>query len=250
MTRSHADKPDLTGFLIIDKPRGMSSMQAVARIRRRARGGRTGHAGTLDPLATGVLIIAIGRTATRSIDTIVATTKQYETKIDLSAFTATDDSEGEREEIDVRTPPRDDAVQSAVERFIGRIEQRPPAFSAVKVGGQRAYAAARRGEALDLKPRQVEIQSIEILSYDWPMLSLRLTCSKGTYVRSLARDVGTTLGTGGHCAMIRRTAVGPFTIEQAMALDDVPDPLRADDLIPVEKMAGIIDQAKISSSSA
>jgi tRNA pseudouridine55 synthase len=239
---STAKKPDtgrdsaagLDGVLVIDKPPGLSSMAAVARIRRKAGGARTGHAGTLDPLATGVLVIAIGK-ATRIITQLMDTDKRYRTTIDLAAFTSTDDREGEREEVIVEAPPTRGQIEDALREFTGRIMQRPPAYSAMKVGGQRAYKLARRGKAVQLAPREVVIHHIATVSYTWPMLEIDVHCAKGTYIRSLARDIGAALGTGGHCASLVRTAVGPFTIEQALALDDAPDPLKPPDLIPIDE---------------
>jgi tRNA pseudouridine55 synthase len=208
-------------------------MTAVAAVRRRAGGVRTGHAGTLDPLATGVLVMALGR-ATRSIERLMATDKRYRTEIDLTAFTATDDREGDRTEVAVATPPDEAAVQAALARFTGTIQQRPPAFSAMKVGGRRAYAAARKGTPMELAPRPVRVDAIGLVEFRFPIVTLDIRCGKGFYVRSLARDLGVALGTGGHCASIRRTAVGPFTLDEARPLDALPQRLAAADLLPLE----------------
>ena len=220
---------DIHGILPLDKPLGFSSMKAVAIVRRRAGGVRTGHAGTLDPLATGVLVLALGK-CTKDIDRLMATEKRYLTTIDLSAFTTTDDVEGERTEValgspGVRTaaPAREEVERLLAERFTGTVMQRPPAFSAMKVGGRRAYALARRGEAPELAPRPVTIHSVAVTGYEWPLLSLDVHCGKGTYVRSIARELGTALGTGGHCTMIRRTMVGEFAIGDAVPLEAIPE---------------------------
>ncbi|MCA9289750.1 MAG: tRNA pseudouridine(55) synthase TruB [Phycisphaerales bacterium] len=226
-------RPSTVGILILDKPVGRTSMQAVATVRRRAGGVRTGHAGTLDPLATGVLVIALGR-ATKSIDRLMATDKRYRTEIDLSAFTTTDDREGERTEVDVVTPPSREAVEAALARFVGPIMQAPPTFSAVKIGGRRAYQLARRGRPADIPARPVTIHALRLDAYDYPRLEISIHCGKGVYVRSLARNLGEALGTGGHCAWIRRTAVGPFTVDEAMTLDAVPDPLEEAMLISID----------------
>lgn len=213
----------ISGVLSVDKPLGITSMRAVEIVRRRAGGTRTGHAGTLDPLATGVLVIALG-TFTRKIDQLMATDKRYMTEIDLSAFTTTDDSEGERTEIAVATPPSRDAIAAVLrDKFTGQIMQAPPAFSAVKLGGRRSYQLARRGEAPTPAPRAVVVHAIELLGYTWPRVELAIHCAKGTYVRSIARDLGVALGTGGTCLSIRRTAVGKFTAERAIALDALPE---------------------------
>ena len=224
---------DFSGILVLDKPLGLTSMTAVAAVRRRAGGVRTGHAGTLDPLATGVLVLALGR-ATRSIERLMATEKRYRTEIDLTAFTTTDDREGERTEVAAAAPPDEAAVRAALARFTGTIQQRPPAFSAMKVGGRRAYAAARKGTPMELAPRPVRVDAIEPVAYRWPLVTLDIRCGKGFYVRSLARDLGVALGTGGHCASIRRTAVGPFTLDEARPLDALPQRLAAADLLPLE----------------
>lgn len=224
---------DFSGILVLDKPLGLTSMTAVAAVRRRAGGVRTGHAGTLDPLATGVLVLALGR-ATRSIERLMATEKRYRTEIDLTAFTTTDDREGERTEVAAAAPPDEAAVRAALARFTGTIQQRPPAFSAMKVGGRRAYAAARKGTPMELAPRPVRVDAIEPVAYRWPLVTLDIRCGKGFYVRSLARDLGVALGTGGHCASIRRTAVGPFTLDEARPLDALPQRLATGDLLPLE----------------
>ena len=158
--------------------------------------------------------------------------------IDLSAFTDTDDLEGERLEVAVAEPPDEAAVRAALVAFSGRIMQRPPARSAVKVGGRRAYAMSRRGESVTLEPRSVEIHELDLVRYEWPLLEIAVCCGRGTYIRSLARDIGEHLGTGGHCTSLRRTAVGPFTDLQAVPLDDVPQPLGEAALIPLDAAIG------------
>jgi tRNA pseudouridine55 synthase len=223
------------GLIVIDKPAGMTSARAVAIVRRRARGARTGHAGTLDPLATGVLVVAVGRSATTLLAEVMGGEKRYVTVIDLGAFTATDDAEAPREDVAVAAPPDEAAVRSALAEFHGTFLQQPPAFSAVKVGGRRAYRLARRGAAPEIPPRQVTVHEIALRAYRWPRLEIEVRCAKGFYVRRLARDLGARLGTGGHCLSIRRTAVGPFTIDETIAPDDLPDPLTARDLIPVPR---------------
>ncbi len=223
--------PDLHGILVIDKPLGMTSMRVVERVRHRAQRARTGHAGTLDPLATGVLVVAIGR-ATKSIDRLMAGEKRYDTQIDLSAFTTTDDTEGERTIVEC-SAPTDAAVHAACAAWVGTVMQRPPAFSAIKVAGRRSYDLARRGEARVLEPRPVQIHSIEVTEYMFPRLALHVHCGKGTYIRSLARDLGTALNTGGHCTAIRRTQVGAYDIGQAMRVEDLPDAIGQAMLLPL-----------------
>ena len=206
---------DLTGILVLDKDLGMSSMRAVEIARRRAGRAKAGHAGTLDPLATGVLVIAFGR-ATKAIDLLMATEKRYETDVDLSAFTTTDDREGERREVMIANPPAREKVESVLQNFRGTISQRPPAFSAIHVAGKRAYQLARNDAPPELPPRAVAVHEIALMAYDWPIARISMRTGKGFYVRSLARDLGVALGTGGHCATLRRTAVGPFTDRRIM----------------------------------
>jgi len=211
-------------------------MDVVRVVRRKARGAKTGHAGTLDPLATGVLVVCIGRRATRLVPQLMAGAKRYTATIDFSATSQTDDAEGPLEPVEWsrETPvPRNEIEQVLHNEFTGEIMQAPPAHSAMKVGGRRAYKLARKGDAVKLEPRPVMIHSIDIVEYEWPRLVIDVRCGKGTYIRSLARDLGRALGGGAHLAALRRTAVGEYTIEQAVRLDDVPDPLEVSDLLPV-----------------
>ena len=221
---------DLTGILVLDKDLGMSSMRAIEIARRRAGRAKAGHAGTLDPLATGVLIVAFGK-ATKAIDQLMATEKRYETDVDLSAFTTTDDREGERREVGVATPPSREAVERALGGFLGEIMQRPPSFSAIHIDGKRAYKIARNAAPEDapveIPARKVVVHEIALLDYAWPIARVAMRTGKGFYVRSLARDLGLALGTGGHCATLRRTAVGPFTASMAKRLEDLPESIDA-----------------------
>jgi tRNA pseudouridine55 synthase len=221
------------GVIVIDKPPGMTSMAAVAAVRRRAGGTRTGHAGTLDPLATGVLVVALGP-ATRALSWFMAAEKRYRTAIDLSAFTETDDMEGPRLEVDVAAPPAEAEVREALRGFVGRIMQRPPARSAVKLGGVRAYKLSRRGLRVEPAPRPVDVFAIDLVGYQWPIVELDVHCGKGTYIRSLARDLGAALGTGGHCRALRRLAIGPFTVDEARRLQELPQVIGPGDVIAIE----------------
>jgi len=236
----------LSGFIVIDKPVGGSSMRAVSIVRRVAGGVRTGHAGTLDPLAEGVLIIALGA-ATKSLDTFVSLSKRYRTEIDLSAFTTTDDREGEREEVMLARPPSREVVEAALRSLIGEIVQTPPAFSAIKVGGRRAYRMARRGEDVTMPPRRVTVHSIDLVRYSWPLVEIDVHCGKGTYIRSIARDLGRSLGTGGHCVSLRRTAIGSFDESMAIPLDRLPRPLEQSHLMSIDAaIARVTDPEKRS----
>ncbi len=237
---------DLSGILVLDKDLGMSSMRAVDVARRRAGRAKAGHAGTLDPLATGVLVIAFGK-ATKAIDRLMATEKGYETDIDLSAFTATDDREGERREVAVSTAPTRAQLDAAVARFLGKIAQRPPSFSAVHVDGVRAYALARKDAPVELPPREVVVHEAAVLAYEWPIVRVRLRTGKGFYVRSFARDLGVALGTGGHCATLRRTAVGPFTIAMARRFDDLPELIDATHVMTLDEALTTLSSQPLSS---
>jgi tRNA pseudouridine55 synthase len=226
---------DLQGLLVVDKPLGWSSMDVVRHVRRAGGNVKTGHAGTLDPLATGVVICCIGK-ATTLVESLMDHTKIYEATIDLTAFTTTDDLEGERIEVQVQTPPTEVDVRSALSPFVGLIDQKPPAFSALHVDGKRAYDLARQGEIVDLPTRKVQIDSIELLNYDWPNVEVRITCGRGTYIRSIARDLGNALKTGGHLTALRRTASGQYNLSQAVTKDRLEQPIEQIDLIDTAQM--------------
>lgn len=229
--------PDpLCGFLVIDKPYRLSSTSIVRIVKRRAGKAKTGHAGTLDPLASGVLICAVGR-ATKSINKLMDLEKRYVARIDLSAFSTTEDLEGEITPVDDPQPPAKAQIDEVLQgQFTGAIMQRPPNHSAIWIDGKRAYNMARRGRDFEIKSRPVVIHHIELQSYNWPELIIDVRCAKGTYIRSLARDIGQALGVGGYLAALRRTAVGPFTVGNAWLLDDVPDPIEQHHLRPVEDL--------------
>ena len=225
----------ISGLLLIDKPLAMSSMQVCARVRGRFVAGgapkrlKVGHAGTLDPLATGLLVILVGR-ATRLCAEVMGGEKEYLADIDLAHSSTTDDHEGVVTPIDVQRAPSREDVGASLSRFVGDIRQTPPAHSAMKVGGKRAYALARAGKPVDLEPRTVRIDAIDILSYEFPLLRIRVRCGKGTYIRSLARDIGKELGVGGMLDALRRTRVGPYRVAGAMDGDQLPRVLTQSDL--------------------
>jgi tRNA pseudouridine55 synthase len=204
---------------VLDKPAGITSRDAVTRAEGWfPRGTRIGHTGTLDPLATGVLVLAVG-SATRLGEFIQRMAKTYRTVIRLGATSDSDDAEGEIVPRVVDQPPDRALVQAVMQAFVGEIEQVPPAYSAAKVEGRRAYERARRGEVVALEPRRVRIHSMTIKEYAYPRLELEISCGKGTYIRSLARDIGERLGCGGYVEGLRRTRVGPFRVEEAVSLD-------------------------------
>ncbi|MCK4625281.1 MAG: tRNA pseudouridine(55) synthase TruB [Phycisphaerae bacterium] len=214
------------GFLNILKPAGLSSFDIIRHVRRCVgRKVKVGHAGTLDPLAEGVLVVCLGQ-ATRLVNMVQSWSKQYATLARLGATSTTDDAEGQITETAVTSRPSTDHVEQAVQHFSGVVEQVPPAYSAVKVNGQRAYKMARAGQKPDLAPKKVTIYSMEIVEYEYPRLRLRVSCGSGTYIRSLVRDIGDELGTGGYCEKIIREAVGPFGIDRAVG----PDQINADNI--------------------
>lgn len=221
----------IDGILVIDKPVGITSHGVVQRVRRWAGQRRVGHLGTLDPLATGVLPIALGE-ATKLSQLLTHGEKGYRGTIRLGVETTTYDREGEVLASSDGPWPERAAVEKALERFRGEVEQVPPPYSAVKSGGETAYRRARRGERVALEPRAVTFHRIELLAYDPPDLEIEVLCSAGTYLRSMAHDLGALLGTFAHLAELVRTRSGPFTIEQAVPLDEL-DELDPDRVIPM-----------------
>lgn len=226
--------------IVIDKPCGWTSFDAVKRVRgaiqRRLNLKRfkVGHAGTLDPLATGVLLICTGR-STKSISTLQEGMKEYVAEITFGATTPSYDLE---KEIDARYPWEHidrAAIEKVLPRFVGHLMQVPPVFSAVKVAGKRAYKYARKGQEVEIKPKPLEIREMEILDWKAPVLSLRILCSKGTYIRAIARDLGEVLESGAHLTALRRTRVGDYHIEDAMKIEDVLDMIA---VTPVEYPEG------------
>ena len=216
-----------SGLLLVDKPRGITSHDAVSRVRRSLGIRKVGHSGTLDPLATGLLVMGVGR-GTRLLRFLSEFPKLYEGTGVLGVETTTLDSEGDvvREAPVAVTEPE---LRATIASFLGDIQQAPPAYSAVKVGGERSYKAARRGEAVDPPPRRVHVYAFNVRNFDSPRFDFRVRCSGGTYVRSLVADVGHALECGAHVTALRRTAVGPFGVEEARPPDD-PGPL-----LPLER---------------
>lgn len=209
------------GLLNIYKPRGISSYDVIRHLRRGlGRKLKLGHAGTLDPLAEGVLVLCLGP-ATKLVQVIQAYPKEYLCLARLGATSTTDDAEGEIQQTPAAAAPADEAVRAAVGKFVGAIEQVPPAHSAVKVGGQRAYKIARRGRTPELSAKTVTVHSLEVVGYEYPHLRLKVRCGSGTYIRALVRDIGRALGVGGYCTELVRTAVGPFAAENAVRIEQI-----------------------------
>jgi tRNA pseudouridine55 synthase len=206
------------GLLLIDKPAGITSHDVVARIRRAFGVRKVGHSGTLDPAATGLLLIGVGR-ATRLLRFLGDLPKVYEGQGVLGVETDTLDADGTV----VRESPvevGEHELEAAMGRFVGDLEQVPPAYSAVKVGGEKLYRAARRGERVDAAPRKVHVDTFDLRRFDSPVFDFAARCSSGTYVRSLVADVGGQLGCGAHLQRLRRTAIGPFGVDSARPPDD------------------------------
>ncbi len=207
-----------SGLVVVDKPGGMTSHDVVARVRRLAGTRKVGHAGTLDPMATGVLVLGVNR-ATRLLGHLMLTEKMYDATIRLGVTTTTDDAEGEV----LSTSATDEVDEASVRRvlagFVGEIEQVPTAVSAIKVDGVRAYKRVRDGEQVELEPRRVTIHELTVQAVSGPDVRITVRCSSGTYIRAIARDAGAALGVGGHLTALRRTAVGEFGLESAHSLD-------------------------------
>ena len=211
-----------SGLVVVDKPGSMTSHDVVSRLRRLAGTRKVGHAGTLDPMATGVLVLGLNR-ATRLLGHLTLTDKRYDATVRLGGTTTTDDADGDL----VSSSPTDhlseDDVRSALSSLVGEIDQVPSSVSAVKVDGRRAYARVRAGEEVELSARRVTIHAIDVVSLDLPEVKVAVHCSSGTYVRAIARDLGAALGVGGHLTALRRTAVGPFTLADARTIDELTE---------------------------
>jgi tRNA pseudouridine55 synthase len=213
-----------SGLVVVDKPGGITSHDVVARVRRLADTRKVGHAGTLDPMATGVLVLGLNR-ATRLLGHLTLTDKSYRATIRLGVSTTTDDAEGEVLESRTTEGLTDEAVRTALAAFVGEIDQVPSAVSAIKVEGRRAHARVRAGEDVELPARRVTIRELVVVStaLDVAEVEIEVHCSSGTYVRAIARDLGRVLGVGGHLTALRRTAVGPFALDSARTLEQLAD---------------------------
>lgn len=206
------------GLLNINKPPGLTSRDVVNRVERLTRPDKAGHAGTLDPLATGVLIVCVGQ-ATRLIEYVQRMPKRYRATFLLGRSSPSDDVETQVSPLDDAPRPSREQIAAALPRFVGPIMQRPPAYSAVHIAGQRAYALARQGKSVDLPPREVTIHNLRIERYEYPELVLEIECGSGTYVRSLGRDLAESLGTAAVMSALVRTAIGDFHVDAAIELD-------------------------------
>lgn len=205
----------------VNKPTGISSNGLLNKIRKLANTKKVGHGGTLDPLASGVLVVAIGRESTKKLTGSIRGSKEYIAEVYLGATSTTDDEEGEKKIIKVNKIPSKEEIENSLKNFIGDIMQRPPIFSALKVKGKRAYEYARAGKDLKLDARPVKISNIEILKYEYPILEIRVESGSGVYIRSLARDIGENLKTGAYLKNLTRTKVGNFDIKEAILAEDL-----------------------------
>lgn len=246
-----AQIPPIAGIVLVDKPadRRITSMTVVRSVRRRLIAGgeakfgpaggtsrniKVGHAGTLDPLASGLLIVLVGR-ATRLCDRLMAGAKSYRATIDLAHRSDTDDLEGQLTPNVIQAPPRIERVVDTLKAFVGEIQQRPPAHSAIWIAGERAYDLARSGATPEMAARTIRIDGIDLVSYEFPRLEIDVHCGKGTYIRSLARDIGKALtGQPGCLIGLRRTRIEPFNVEQSTPLNDLPAAMTRADLRPVD----------------
>ena len=209
------------GVLNLNKPAGVTSRDVVNVVQRLIKPIKVGHAGTLDPMATGVLLVCVGP-ATRLISHLQRSPKTYVAQFRLGQRSDTDDSTGEVTEVNTDSePPSEELLLAALKRFEGDLDQVPPAYSAVKVSGKRAYSLARKGDNVQLKAKRVHVYSIKLLQYAWPNLELAIECGSGTYIRSIARDLGEALGCGGLMSSLQRTHIGQFAVKDAINAQDL-----------------------------
>lgn len=224
------------GFLLIDKPEGITSHDAVGIVRKTLSERSIGHLGTLDPAATGLLVMAVGKKALKVVECFSDLTKEYEAEVKLGAVSTTYDREGVIEEVPKKAGweiPEQGTVQRFIQdRFLGKISQVPPAFSAVKIGGERAYRKAQRGIGVNIPARDVLIHKCDIVAYDFPKLTLRIECGSGTYIRSLAHDLGDVLRCGGYLTALRRTKVGEWKVEDGIK----PEEAKWTDVLPLKEV--------------
>ncbi|MCG3180217.1 MAG: tRNA pseudouridine synthase B [Phycisphaerae bacterium] len=250
---------DVIGVVNLDKPAGWTSNRVVTVVRRLLSGDtreevvKVGHAGTLDPAATGVILLLIGR-ATKLTELLMDAGKEYLAEVRLGETSTTDDSEGEitptAAGLEPDRRPTLEAIRKRLDKFVGRIDQRPPAFSAVHVDGHRAYKLARRGAEVVLPTRPVQVETIEVLGYEWPTIRVRIACGRGTYIRALARDLGEALGVGAYLSALRRTRVGGFAVEQASNPENCTPENVADWLLPAELAVAALPRIELADSHA
>lgn len=217
------ERADWNGRIFaVYKPKGPTSHDVVDGVRKLTGVKTVGHAGTLDPLARGVLVIGVGREATRKLHEVVRAEKEYVADVVFGAESVTDDAEGEKTPVEVAHKPSEEEIRKTLLLFRGEIMQMPPQYSALKIGGRPAYKFARKGRVAPLEARKVLVKEIELLEYEWPHLRLRIVTGAGVYIRSLARDLGRMLKVGGHLSDLERTRVGDFGKDSAMTPENLP----------------------------
>lgn len=240
----------MDGLLILDKPTGITSAKALYRVRNILKQRKSGHAGTLDPAATGVLILCLGA-ATKLVERLMGLPKVYVTSARLDVTSSSFDSERELIAVPVAHVPTPEELRAACATQVGTILQVPPAVSAIKIGGRAAYKLERAGKPPELAPRPVRIDRLEVIRYDWPALDFELACGRGTYVRAVIRDIGAALRVGGCLTALRRTAIGEFTVERASTFErlaGMADPAEA--VIPIEAAREMIERAAYPGATA
>jgi len=230
----------MNGFLIINKPKGITSFDVIRKVRKVLNIRKIGHAGTLDPMATGLLILAIGE-GTKLLEYLIKKEKTYEAEITFGYESETFDTEGKLTQISAKEIDLTE-IQTALNNFTGKIQQIPPKYSALKIQGKKAYELAREGKEIQMKAREVEIFNIEIFNYLYPQLSLKINCSTGTYIRSIAHDLGKKLEIGGYLSKLNRIKIGTYFLKDALDLKDVD----ATKILPLEWGIKNFEQVKIS----
>jgi tRNA pseudouridine55 synthase len=233
------------GLLNLDKPPGLTSRDVVNRVQRLVKPDKAGHAGTLDPLATGVLVVAIGQ-ATRLVEYVQRMPKTYRATFLLGRTSDTEDVEGQVTALSEAPIPTEMQIRGALPQFMGTIQQRPPAYSALKVAGERAHELARRGAAFELAPRPIEILRLDLVRYDYPEVELLVRCGSGTYIRSLGRDIALSLGTQAILQSLRREAIGPFRAVEALALEALSLRALQQRLMPTVMALGDMPRIEVS----
>ena len=248
--QKRSSRLEINGWINLDKPTGVSSTQAVGRLKFLFNAKKAGHAGTLDPLASGVLPVAFGE-ATKTVPVVQDGAKSYRFRVRWGEESATDDAEGEIVARSDRRPPPAE-IESLLPRFIGAILQTPPTFSAIRIAGARAYDLAREGETFEIEPRPIHVYRLELISAEPNAAVLEAECGKGAYVRAIARDLGRALGCYGHVIELRRTRVGPFSVDSAVPLDRLPDDadLMARAILPLQAGLAEIPIVPIDRSGA
>lgn len=232
LLNSQQNKYKKLGVFGIYKPKGPTSNHLLNIIRRTLQTKKVGHAGTLDPLASGVLVVGIGKKGTKQLSALVQKEKEYIAKIKFGTYSTTDDEEGIKEDINVTKTPNKKDVKTAIKKFVGNILQTPPIYSAIKIKGKEAYKYARNGIEVEMKPRPAIVKKIKLLKYEWPFLEIKVVTGPGVYVRSLARDIGKELNVGGYLADLERTRVGVFKKSGAYKVEDMGKLIKDYERIP------------------